>query len=160
MKKILRFAFILLGSVLLFSNIHAQSGTIRGRISGTDQLPLPGAQVYIPALGKGAVSDMNGNYFLLNVKEGSHELKVSYIGYNEVKQTVVLQSSQTLMANFELSPGLDIEGVVVTANLQGQSKALNQQKNNPNITNVISSDQVGKFPDENIGDALKRIPGI
>jgi TonB-dependent receptor len=160
MKKILRFAFIVLGSVLLFSNIHAQSGTIRGRISGTDQLPLPGAQVYIPSLGKGAVSDMNGNYFLLNVKEGSHELKVSYIGYNEVKQTVVLQSSQTLVANFELSPGLDIEGVVVTANLQGQSKALNQQKNNPNITNVISSDQVGKFPDENIGDALKRIPGI
>ena len=28
------------------------------------------------------------------------------------------------------------------------------------ITNVVSADQVGKFPDSNIGDALKRISGI
>ncbi|UZJ63086.1 TonB-dependent receptor plug domain-containing protein [Sphingobacterium sp. KU25419] len=43
---------------------------------------------------------------------------------------------------------------------RGQAKALNQQKNNQNITNIISSDQVGRFPDANIGDALKRVPGI
>ena len=44
--------------------------------------------------------------------------------------------------------------------LRGQAKALNQQKTNSNISNVISSDQVGRFPDANIGDALKRVPGI
>jgi hypothetical protein len=36
---------------------------------------------------------------------------------------------------------------------------LNKQKNNSNITNVISADQIGRFPDANIGDALKRVPG-
>src|SRR5690606_15207335 len=41
-----------------------------------------------------------------------------------------------------------------------QAKALNAQKNNPNITNIVSADQVGRFPDANIGDAMKRIPGI
>ena len=44
--------------------------------------------------------------------------------------------------------------------MQGQSKAINQQRNSINITNVISADQVGRFPDQNVGDALKRIPGI
>ena len=34
------------------------------------------------------------------------------------------------------------------------------QKSNLGITNVVSADQVGKFPDSNIGDALKRISGI
>lgn len=43
---------------------------------------------------------------------------------------------------------------------KGQARALNQQKNNQNISNIISSDQVGRFPDANIGDALKRVPGI
>ena len=43
---------------------------------------------------------------------------------------------------------------------KGQAKALNQQKSKDNITNIISADQVGKFPDANIGDALKRVPGI
>ena len=43
---------------------------------------------------------------------------------------------------------------------QGQRRAINSQKNNMGITNVVSADQVGKFPDSNIGDALKRISGI
>src|SRR5690606_30133644 len=52
------------------------------------------------------------------------------------------------------------EFVVMGDNLRGQARALNQQKSNPNISNIISSDQVGRFPDANIGDALKRVPGI
>ena len=44
--------------------------------------------------------------------------------------------------------------------LNSQHKAMSQQKNNINISNVISADQVSRFPDSNIGDALKRIPGI
>ena len=43
---------------------------------------------------------------------------------------------------------------------EGLSKALDQKKNNVNITNVVTADQAGKFPDDNIGDALKRISGI
>jgi hypothetical protein len=39
--------------------------------------------------------------------------------------------------------------------LQNQARALNKQKNAANIINVISADQIGKFPDSNIGDALK-----
>jgi outer membrane receptor for ferrienterochelin and colicin len=44
--------------------------------------------------------------------------------------------------------------------LEKPGKSFEQAKNNANITNVISSDQIGRFPDANIGDALKRVPGI
>ena len=37
---------------------------------------------------------------------------------------------------------------------------LNPVNSSTDITNVVSADQVGKFPDSNIGDALKRINGI
>lgn len=50
--------------------------------------------------------------------------------------------------------------VVVTGVFSGQQRALNAQRRNANITNVVSADQIGKFPDSNIGDALKRISGI
>lgn len=50
--------------------------------------------------------------------------------------------------------------MVVGGAFQGQRRAINSQKNNMGITNVVSADQVGKFPDSNIGDALKRISGI
>jgi TonB-dependent receptor len=55
----------------------------------------------------------------------------------------------------------ELENVVVIGDrIRGQAKALNKQKSNQNITNVISSDQTGRFPDANIGDALKRVQGI
>ena len=61
-----------------------------------------------------------------------------------------------------LVPGLVLgdEVVVLGERLKGQAKALNQQRSNANITNIVSADQIGRFPDSNIGDALKRIPAI
>ncbi|WP_235337410.1 TonB-dependent receptor plug domain-containing protein [Pontibacter korlensis] len=51
------------------------------------------------------------------------------------------------------------EVVVLGDRLRSQAKALSQQRNNPNIT-VVSADQIGRFQDANIGDAVKRIPGV
>jgi hypothetical protein len=48
--------------------------------------------------------------------------------------------------------------VQVVASRAGQASALNQQKNAANVTNVVAADQIGRFPDANLGDALKRIP--
>ena len=50
--------------------------------------------------------------------------------------------------------------VVVTGVFSAQQRAIRTQKNNLNVTNIVSADQIGKFPDSNIGDALKRISGI
>jgi TonB-dependent receptor len=53
-----------------------------------------------------------------------------------------------------------LDEVVVESYFGGLSKALKQQKNSFNITNVVTADQAGKYPDDNIGDAIKRISGI
>jgi TonB-dependent receptor len=53
-----------------------------------------------------------------------------------------------------------LEEVVVDGYFGGLSKALKQQKNNLNITNVVTADQAGKYPDDNVGEALRRISGI
>ena len=39
-------------------------------------------------------------------------------------------------------------------------KGLNKQKSDLNVTNVVSADQIGKFPDDNVGDVIKRIAGV
>jgi len=43
---------------------------------------------------------------------------------------------------------------------RGQAKAINEQKNSPNIKNVVDREQIEKFPDQNAAEALQRIPGI
>ncbi len=71
----------------------------------------------------------------------------------------IANNRTTLLDNVVMREGVLMQEVVVTG-LNPQYKAMSQQKNNINISNVISADQVSRFPDSNIGDALKRIPGI
>ena len=40
----------------------------------------------------------------------------------------------------------ELKEIVVTGVFSGQQRAVNTQKNNVNITNVVSADQIGKFP--------------
>ena len=68
--------------------------------------------------------------------------------------------STNVFAQEEQPDTLMLQEVIVSGYFEGLSKALDQKKNNVNITNVVTADQAGKFPDDNVGDALKRISGI
>jgi TonB-dependent receptor len=137
-----------------------QTGIIKGRVVDTDKLSMPGANVLIESIGKGTITDNYGFFTLTGVAVGSYELLVTYIGFNTNRVQVTVEPGKTTLIELTLKAGIDLSEVVVSGQLQGQSKALNTQMNKGNITNIISSDQVGRFPDANIGDALKRIPGI
>ena len=156
LKIIFSFA---LATLLCYANAQ-QSGIIKGRILDADNLSMPGAALVIESINKGAITDNYGYFTITGIPEGTYELKVSYIGFNPDKKQVSVESGKTSVADFSLKAGIELSEVVVSGQLQGQSKALNTQMNKGNITNIISSDQVGRFPDANIGDALKRIPGI
>ncbi len=137
-------------------------GKIKGRVIDENGLPLPGATVMVPELSKGAVTDFNGGFLIRDIPDGSYSLKVSYIGYEPIDQTVTIISGEDLALDINLTPGVTLgqEVLVLGDRLKGQAKALNQQRTNSNITNVVAADQIGRFPDANIGDALKRVPGI
>lgn len=141
--------------------INAQStSVITGRILDDDQLPLPGANINIGALEIGTVSDVNGFYTLVKVPAGKQKVNVSYIGYGSDTKEIEIKAGENAELHFKLTPGIMLNEVQIGYQLQGQAKAINQQRSNDNITNIVASDQVGKFPDSNIGDAIKRIPGI
>lgn len=136
------------------------TGIIKGRVLDENKLSMPGASVVLESLNKGDITDNYGYYTITGVPEGSYDISVSYIGFNADESSVTVTSGKTTIVDFNLKAGIELSEVVVSGQLQGQSKALNTQMNKGNITNIISSDQVGRFPDANIGDALKRIPGI
>jgi len=154
--------FLFLALIIAFSTLASaqQSGTIKGRVIDQDNLSMPGASVYIESLQRGTISDSYGVFTLVDIPQGNHELTVSYIGFLPEKSEISVEPGKTVSFDFKMKPGIELSAITVTGQLQGQSKALNTQMNKGNITNIISSDQVGRFPDANIGDALKRIPGI
>ncbi|WP_310082983.1 TonB-dependent receptor [Caulobacter sp. BE254] len=53
-----------------------------------------------------------------------------------------------------------LDAVVVTGFKQSYANAVRAKKNAIEITDGISSDGLGRFPDLNVGEALQRIPGV
>jgi len=147
--------------VLADENVNeTKQGAIRGRIIDNAQQTLPGATIYIESLHTGAISDVNGFYTLANLAAGTYRVKVSYVGYSPAEFTITIPEGKTVERDVTLNEGIELQEVVVGGAFTGQRRALSSQKNAMGISNVVSADQVGKFPDSNIGDALKRISGI
>ncbi|WP_396171206.1 TonB-dependent receptor [Flavobacterium sp.] len=160
MKKI----FLVLMMTISTCVLYAQgSGIISGKVTESEGgLSLPGATLKLNAGNRYATTNNNGEFEFLNVPYGTYEIVITYIGYQNQVQTVTVDSRKTAIVKFVLGTNNNelAEVVIIGDRLRGQAKAINKQKSNQNITNVISSDQVGRFPDANIGDALKRVPGI
>ena len=158
MKK--HYVFLLF--TLLFSLASvAQEGNIQGVIIDDKGLPIPFANVLIEPLNRGVISNADGDFLFVDVSAGTHTIKVMYLGYADTLTEVVVKDNETATVTITIaSQALELDGVVINAYNSGQAKALNSQKNKQNITNIVSTDQIGKFPDANIGDAVKRIPGI
>lgn len=161
MKKTLLYSMIF----FWFSAVSwaQNSGNISGKITDAEgSFSLPGATITLDQNNRYTISDQIGNFQFLNVPEGTYTVKVHYIGFQPSEQEVTVSNGSNSVVNFVLSTeSNELETISIVGDiLRGQAKALNQQKTNPNISNVISADQIGRFPDANVGDALKRVAGI
>jgi TonB-dependent receptor len=77
------------------------------------------------------------------------------IGSSAFAQT----ASGTADAAVQASPS-DTTEVVVTGFRKSYADAVKSKRNNIEITDGISSDGLGRFPDLNVGEALQRVPGV
>ncbi len=153
------FAFIIAIIAMSSAGVEAQRGILSGRVvDAVDGLPIPGAYVIVTGGSDGIVTEPDGSFRFTDVFEQGTELQFSHLGY----ETKLVGISDEGVLIVQLQPKV-LEGeetVVIGKQLLGQARALSTQMHNANITNVVAADQVGRFPDANIGDALKRIPGL
>jgi len=158
-----RAAHVLAAPVSSGTDEPQQTGAITGRVVDAEtRLPLPGANVTIEGTTRGTATDKDGAFTLVRLDPGTVTLQVTFLGYETARQTLTVQDGATAGVRFELRPAA-VRGEEVTVlgiRASGQARALSQQKNAANITNVIAADQMGRFPDATAPEALQRVPGI
>ena len=131
----------------------ARLGMSSGHVTDPEKHTVPGATIQIEDLHTGVTADINGFYKLPNLKPGTYTLKVTYVGYNPIyKKVQVTSNNRVLVADIVMTEGVELDEVKVKGAFSGQRKALQMQKGAMGVTNVVSADQVGKFPYSNIGD--------
>lgn len=162
MKRFYSLLLALAALTLPATTLCAQpGGNLRGTIKDGSGEILPGASVLVKGSTRGASTDINGAYLLQNIPQGRQEIRVSYLGYEDVVKTLEIEAGKTLIYDVVMKNlAQSIEQVTVTAIIDGQQRALNQQKMADNQIQVLSADQIGLFPDLNVADALKRVSGV
>jgi len=150
----------LLGLLILLSSAFVYAGTT-GKIAGkvidkTTREALIGANILVVGTSTGASSDLDGNYFILNLPPGEYQLKASMVGYASfVVQKVRVSVDQTTKIDFELNPeSMELADVIVTAEKHLVRKDLTSTEQ------TISSENISMLPLEDVSAVVNLQAGV
>lgn len=130
----------------------AQVKSIKGVITDSDGMPLPGASVAVQGGQKGAVTDFDG-VFAIEAQKGQ-TLVFSYVGLET--QNIVVGDASTINVKMKLGASNSLNEVVVTAlGIKRQKKELGYSVQD------LKGDQLNKVITTNVATALSgKIAGV
>jgi iron complex outermembrane recepter protein len=126
----------------------AQSITLEGRITNEKNEPLEHAHVHLGSLFN--TSDKQGNYHIHNVKKGTYNLSVSFLGYKEIDTVISLE--EDLVLNFTLEEDTAALEEVVLTGIAQRSGAENKERVNREYLQDQFTGSLAK--------TLGRLPGV
>ena len=151
MKRLLALALF-----LTTSTFFAQ-GVITGTVIDSEMnSPLPGANIMVVGSTNGTVTDFDGN-FTLEVKKGTGEIEISFIGYKSKVVPFSVQNGATQkLDKVILSPDADaLDEVLVTA----YSLAIDR-KTPVAVSTIKAADIALKLGTQEFPEILKNTPGV
>jgi outer membrane receptor for ferrienterochelin and colicin len=159
MRILLRFFYTLIFFFFISSvNLLAQSGKVSGKITDASTGEgIPFVNVIVMETTTGAASDIDGNYYILNISPGEYAIRASAIGYNTVTvENIRVASGFTTNLDFQLAPtSLELkEEVIVTADRPLVQRDLTA------TTSVVGADVISQLPVTEIRDILQLQAGI
>ena len=157
MNKIFTNVLVALSLLLLTSSAFAQSGVgkMSGKIVDADTgEPLIGANVILLNTNLGAATDIDGNYFILNITPGNYNVKVSYVGYApKTIQGIRIVANLTYELNIELSTDFTLPEIVVEDKKFFEEKATNTVR-------VIDSETIDRLPVRGVSSIASLQSGV
>lgn len=143
---------------LLTSQVgFAQSGSIKGQVTDADtEEALPGVNVLIQQLQRGAPTDIDGEFEITDVPSGTYTLVVSFIGYERFQTAIEVGDSEVSL-DIELTPSLSaLDDVVVTAfGIERESRALSYG------VSEIDAESINRRQESDVVRSLSgKLPGV
>ena len=145
--------------------LNGQTGSIEGIV--TDKASseiLIGTTVQIDGTTIGTTTDINGHFFLTNLKEGKYKLKVSYVSYTtRAVENISVEPGKVTSVNIELEGNLvSLGDINVTAvrRTNTEISMITDIKTSHFVSTGISGQQISKTLDKDASEVVKRVPGI
>lgn len=139
------------------TSLHAGTkGKIAGTVVDESGQTMIGVQVYIESVNRGAVTDIDGKYSIINLDPGVYTVTFRYLGYATVRvQNVEVIVDKTTTVDVTLEAEV-IEGqeIVVTAERPVV------EKDRTTTTSFISSTQLEELPLVSINEVINKQAGV
>jgi len=148
---------ILICITILNSSFAGTTGKISGKV--TDKMTgeaLIGVNIILLGTTQGAATDIDGNYFILNIQPGVYSVKAAMIGYKSViVKSVQVSADQTTHISFELSSeAVKLGEVIVAAKKPLVRKDLTSTEAN------VSGKNIRMLPVEDIAAVINLQAGV
>ncbi|MEM9649782.1 MAG: carboxypeptidase-like regulatory domain-containing protein, partial [Bacteroidota bacterium] len=150
MKKLV-FAII---TLLCFGTAIAQT-EITGNVKDEGGVPILGANVLIMGSTEGTTTDFDGNFLLTTDLTGSQTIRISFVGFTAVENTVDLNGSAITLDIVLQESGQQLDEVVITA-----SSTFRSQKQAPLSISSKKMAEITKLSANSQADILRTVPGI
>ena len=156
--RALRVSLLVVLAVLLGSPLAAAqaAGKISGRVVDGDGQPIPGASVLVLETTRGATTDVDGYYTILNIDAGTYAVQFSFIGFATLRtEGVDVNIDQTTTVNAALqSETAEIEEVVVRAQRPPVEVDVSNSRAN------IGSEEIESLPIASVESAVELQAGV
>ncbi len=166
-------SLLICGLSALTLRAQPATGTIEGRVfNAATEAALRNARVAIDGTARETLTGDDGTYRLAGVSAGQVNVSVSYLGFGRASLPVTVRAGGVVQRDFDLertggrtpAAGETVKlqefTVVADREMSAQALAMNEQRNAPNIKNVVAIDEYGDRGDENIGEFLRFLPGV
>jgi TonB-dependent starch-binding outer membrane protein SusC len=118
MSNVHRWLAALLLTVVATVPLQGQTtGSVAGTVTEQNaQRPVAGAHVTVAGTARNAITDERGRFVIAGVPAGTHEIRVSILGFAQGSERVTVSAGQQTTVNFSLAPSaIPLAGVVVSA---------------------------------------------
>lgn len=159
------FLILLLSFIFSFQVFSQNTGTIKGQIKDeTEQEAVIGASVFLKGTSMGSTTDIEGNFQINNVPEGTYTLVITYVGYDTKEiPDLKVEAGKILLINTTIVPENQTIGQieVVGKRETGTTIAVIAEiKEAEQVAVGIGSEQIQKTQDRDAAQVLRRIPGV
>lgn len=142
-------------------------GSIKGRVRTNDGKPAPFVSIFIVENNKKTLSDNDGSFSFINLKDGTYTLKTSYVGLQVQSQQVTVHEGETSVADFILSESLaQLDEVSINGYKSPNQKPTTlgkiaiAPKDLPQSVQVIGTKVIADQQANRLGDVMKNINGV
>jgi TonB-dependent receptor len=146
-------------SAIIASPQAFAAGTLDGSVvDATGTRALQAAQVTIVELGRTVSTERDGSFRFPEVPAGTYTLEVTYVGAPTETISVTVPETGTVRQTVAL--GSADSSILVVGQLANQASALSRKRAGDTVSDVLTRDAIGQFPDQNVAESLRRLPGI